>query len=303
MKKRYLPTGNEFVSLPTLREDDASLESLSLVHVGLNGLISFLGKDQPLITPRLFLDDSEVLFPGRLTWDRDSDWLPRFRFQDEQMEMEGSFFCPIGERGFVFSVKVKNLSPKSFYCVVGAETAWGEMKHHINVTKSLVGQKVLIPKSWDEMPVLEWRAPQPLAALAFYPPEKSSRFFYRLGKKSLTPQGRETFLPEEEILTLQWLQSRDIQPNQYWETFFYFGVGPDEIGALSSAREMQRVGGAVLREQTRKWLQTRRLETRDPELDPILNLNAFFNRFYSTGLAFDTEEVVSMTSRSPRYYV
>jgi hypothetical protein len=303
MKKRYLPTGNEFVSLPTLSEEDASLENVNLAHLGLNGLISFSGKNQPLVIPRLFLDDSEVLFPGQLIWDRDADWMPRFRFQDEQMEMEGSFFCPVGHRGFVLSIKVKNLSAKSVYCVAGAETAWGEMLHHINLTKMLVGNRVLIAKSWEDTPVMEWRAPEPKAAMALYPPDKSSRFFYRLGKKALSPQTRETPLPEGEILTLQWLQSKDIKPNQYWETFFYFGLGPEEIGAFGSAREMQRVGGAVLRDQTRAWLKERRLQTKDPSLDPILNLNAFFNRFYSTGVAVDTEEVVSMTSRSPRYYV
>ena len=194
--------------------------------------------------------------------------MPRFRFHDEQMEMEGSFFCPVGHRGFILSMKVKNLSAKSVYCVAGAETAWGEMLHHINLTKPLNGDRVFIAKSWEETPVLEWRAPEPKAALALYPPDKSSRFFYRLGKKALSPQIRETPLPDGEILTLQWLQSKDIKPNQYWETFFYFGLGPEEIGAFGSAREMQRVGGAVLRDQTRAWLKERRLQTKDPSLDP-----------------------------------
>ncbi|HVM31752.1 MAG TPA: glycoside hydrolase family 125 protein [bacterium] len=303
MKKRYYPTGNEYVSLPTISGEDASLENLNLAHWGLNGLISFSGKSQALVTPRLFLDDAEVLFPGQLTWDRDGDWMPRFSFKDEQMEMEGSFFCPVGERGFVLSMKVKNLSAKPVYCVLGAETAWGEMLHHIHLTKSLGGQRVLVAKSWEETPVLEWRSPQPLAALALYPPDKSSRFFYRLGKKALAPQEREVPLPEGETLTLQWLQSKDIKPNQYWETFFYFGLGPEEVAAFGSAREMQRAGGAALRDRTRAWLKARRLAMKDAELEPLVNQNAFFNRFYATAVAVDTEEVMAMTSRSPRYYV
>ncbi|HET9869166.1 MAG TPA: glycoside hydrolase family 125 protein, partial [bacterium] len=302
MKKRYLPTGNEYVSLPTIQEEDAALGDLNLAHLGLNGLLSFTGGGQPLVTPRLFLDDAEALFPDRLTWDRDADWMPRFRFRDEQVELEGSFFCPVGERGFILALKVTNLTDKAFYCVMGAETAWGGMQHSVNQTKPLKGERVLV-KSWEDMPVLEWRAPQPLAALALYPPDKASRFFYRLGKKALTPAGRETPLPEGETLTLQWLQSKDIKPRQFWETFFYFGLGPEEIGAFASAREMQRVGGAALRDKTRAWLQARRLSTKDPELDPLLNRNAFFNRFYATGRAVDTEEPVALTSRSPRYYV
>jgi hypothetical protein len=249
------------------------------------------------------LDDEEILFQGQLSWKRESDWLPQFQMKDERVELEGMYFCPIGERGFILSLKVKNVSPKQVYCVLGAETVWAEMLHSINVTKPLKGERFLIAKSWENMPVLEFRSPAPLAAFAPYPPDKSSRFFYRSGRKGLSPAAREALLPDEEPLTVQWLQSRDIKPGQAWETFFYFGIGPDEIGAFASAREMQRAGGAVLREKTFQWLNERRRQTTDPELDPILNLNAFFNRFYASGISLDTEEVVSMTSRSPRYYV
>ncbi|HJT24970.1 MAG TPA: glycoside hydrolase family 125 protein, partial [bacterium] len=38
-------------------------------------------------------------------------------------------------------------------------------------------------------------------------------------------------------------------------------------------------------------------------VDSLMNTNAFFNRFYATGVTIDTEEVVCLTSRSPRYYV
>lgn len=40
MKELYFPTGNEYVSIPTLREETAAIESFSCLHMGAKGLSS-----------------------------------------------------------------------------------------------------------------------------------------------------------------------------------------------------------------------------------------------------------------------
>jgi len=47
----YLPTGNETVALPTLRSEDAGVESINVLHMGLNGLLSFSGS--PFLRPMM----------------------------------------------------------------------------------------------------------------------------------------------------------------------------------------------------------------------------------------------------------
>ncbi len=123
--------------------------------------------------------------------------------------------------------------------------------------------------------------------------------------KPLFRPGREAEVEGDDSLLLHWLQSKEVKKGEAWQTHFYFGLGLDEIGAFAAARELQRTGGKVLRQQTVKWLEERRrvTKTKDPQLDSMMNLNAFFNRFYATGVTIDTEEVVCLTSRSPRYYV
>lgn len=56
--------------------------------------------------------------------------------------------------------------------------------------------------------------------------------------------------------------------------------------------------------KTRTWLQERRVTFNDDaKLTQLYNTNLFFCMFFSTGITLDTEELVLVTSRSPRYYV
>ena len=305
MKEKYLPTGNEYVALPTLRERDGAVEQVNVIHMGMNGLLAFSGGAIPFLTPRITINDEELPLEGRLTWEREGDWLPKFRLKEDWLEVEGAYFCPPGQRGFVLSLRVSNLSANSFYCGLSADISWSHLLHSINVTKPLQGSRFLVSKTWEDMPALEFRSPAPLVALAPYPQDKTSRFFFRKGLQALNPTGRETLLEGDESLLLHWLQSKELKKGEAWQAHFYFGLGLDEIGAFSSAREMRRMGGKALRQETVKWLGEKRrtTKTKDPQLDSLMNVNAFFNRFYATGVAIDTEETVCLTSRSSRYYV
>jgi meiotically up-regulated gene 157 (Mug157) protein len=305
VKEKYFPTGNEYIALPTIRETDAAIEQVNVLHMGVNGLLSFSGGTAPFLTPRITVNDEEVMLGGRLSWEREGDWLPKFRLKEGPLEIEGLYFCPPEEKGFVLSLRVSNLSDSPFYCGLSADISWSALLHSINVTKPLKGDRFLVAKTWEDMPALEFRSPAPLLSLAPYPPDKSSRFFFRKGLQALNPAGRETSLEGNESLLLHWLQSKEVKKGEVWQCYFYFGLGLDEIGAFAAARELQRKGGKVLRQQTVNWLGEKRrvTKTKDPQLDSMMNLNAFFNRFYATGMTIDTEEVVCLTSRSNRYYV
>ncbi len=305
MKESYFPTGNEYVALPTLRARDGAVEQVNVLHMGVNGLLAFSGGSTPFLTPRVMVNDHEFLLEGHLSWEREADWLPKFQVREEPLELEGVYFCPPGERGFVLSLRATNVSLEQLYCGFAVELSWASLLHSINVTKPLQGDRALVAKTWEDMPALEFRCPAPLLSIAPYPPDKSSRFFFRKGLQALNPTGRETLMDSNENLLLHWLQSKDLKPGETWQAHFYFGLGLDEIGAFATAREFQRTGGRKLRQETVKWLEAKRrvTTTKDPRLDSLMNVNAFFNRFYATGVTIDTEETVCLTSRSPRYYV
>jgi hypothetical protein len=303
MKERYYPTGNEYVALPTIRKRDGAVEQINVLHMGVNGLLAFSGGSRPFLTPGVTVDGKEISLEGRLTWERECDWLPRFTMKEGPLELEGLYLAPPGERGFILSMKVKNSSPAMINCSLSTELLWTELLHSINVTKPLRGDRFLVAKTWEDKPALEFRCPEPLLSIAPYPPDQNSRFSFRKGSQDLNPSVREIPMNEGETLTLHWLQRKAVEPGETWEAFFYFGLGLDEIGAFATAREFQRMGGETLKAHTLQWLKGKQRQTTDPALDPLMNRNAFFNRFYATGLTIDTEEVACLTSRSPRYYV
>ena len=85
---------------------------------------------------------------------------------------------------------------------------------------------------------------------------------------------------------------------------FYWGLGFEEVAAATSAKEMLRQTFDVELTKTRTWLQERRVTFNgDAKLTQLYNTNLFFCMFFSTGITLDTEELVLVTSRSPRYYV
>ena len=303
----YQPTGNEYVSLPTLRSEDAGIESLNVLHMGLNGLVSFAGMGEPFLKPVLQIDRREISLEGRLNWRRLADWVPEFHLGGDGFLLTGAWVCPPGDRGFFLRLKLENQGPSNLDADLGFRASWAECLHTINVTKRLEAGRFLILESWDHMPVLELRGPAPLASLGFYPADSRTSFTFKIA-------GEPLFAPKKihrrgfpasgtgEVF-VSGKVGRDLAPGEVWETAFYFGLGPDEIGALTPARELQREGAAAIEKRTAHWLADRRRVLPDPVLTHVMNLNAFFNYFFATGLTLDTGETVALTSRSPRYYV
>ena len=289
---KFLPTGNEFISLPTIQAWDGSIESFNFLHMGFHGLIEIGGdpasdaagsaNGRPLLQPMVSLEGRETPLRG-LVWERLGGWIPAFRGRAGDLEVSGVYLAPVGQRGFVTRLNVKALSRPAAVSL-GFAGCWGYTRHTINESKPLEGSRHHYRSNWSQGPVLDFRstvsvfALAPLAELAEFRPQGDPSRFGALRTVQLAPG-------EEADLTVFW------------------GVGQEEVGAVTAAREMQRTGFPRLLEQNLGWLEERRRTTGDPDLDRVLNLNLLFNQFYATGRTLDTEELVCVTSRSPRYYV
>ena len=94
-----------------------------------------------------------------------------------------------------------------------------------------------------------------------------------------------------------------LEPGEAVTVTFYWGVGFEEVAAATSAKEMLRQGWQHELQVTTDWLDARRWPIPDAQLERLYNTNLFFCLFYSAGITLDTEELVLVTSRSPRYYV
>jgi hypothetical protein len=98
-----------------------------------------------------------------------------------------------------------------------------------------------------------------------------------------------------------------LAPGETAEALFVLGVGVEEFSAAHNARALrellERNGADSVIEQAAFWCKSRTRTTGQPDLDLLMNRNFLFTELYAWGKTIDTEQLVGVTSRSPRYYV
>ena len=287
MTQCYLPTGNEWVSLPTLREEDGALESFSFLHMGCKGLIEQRGSSAlPLIAPFFEVAGAEIPLQA-LTWTREGHWIPTFRGIAGPLAVEGTVLAPVEERGFAYRLAVENPTPAVAELSFGLKGCWASSWHCVNQDKEIDGKKYCYPSGWNESLIFDLRCGLPLCAFAPMTDLPCSSAVQE------TDDGIRYRLAHDCVL----------DPGQSVTVTFYWGVGFEEVAAATSAKEMLRQGWQGELDRTLAWLEARRWPIADPRLDRLYHTNLFFCLFYAAGRTLDTEELVLVTSRSTRYYV
>jgi hypothetical protein len=286
VQNSYIPTGNELISLPTLNQATASIESFTVLHMGCKGMLAFLGgKDRALIQPFVRTEGEELLRDFK--WNREHDWIPRFESgSEERIHIEGVVLAPVGQRAFVLRLTVTNRSGKEQVIDCGVSGVWGGVAHSVNEDKPVGGERWVYYSPWNDGPVFDLRIGTPVMAFA---PMASLPVTWEM------EQGEE--IRYQGIHTCVLASGQSVALDVFW------GIGFEEVAAATSAKELLRQGFERIYEETVRWLLERKKTVGIPEVDSLLNLNLFFNFFYATGTTIDTEETVMVTSRSPRYYV
>ncbi|MEQ6390602.1 glycoside hydrolase family 125 protein [Bacillaceae bacterium S4-13-58] len=286
-KEIYLPTGNDQVSIPTLYTD-GSIENINVLSMKYKGLIEFCGDaKKPLIKPVLKVNGEPI--QSDLDWKRIDYWIPQFTNQEEGVTFSGKICAPVGERGFYYQLYVKNQTSEEKKVELGLEGWWQKTLHSINESKEMRAYKHIKESNWNHDILFELQGETPLFALAPMADDESTTSEYHK-----SPEDYVYYKIGNEI---------ELAPGQEKQLTIYWGVGVEEVGAATAAKEMLRKGHTYLENKTHSWLKERMLETDNQRLNEILNLNSFFNLFFATGTTIDTEELVLVTSRSPRYYV
>ena len=287
----YYVTGNEYVSLPTIRETDGAIEGLSFLHMGAKGMIEMCGTlEKPLLKPFLQINQKETQLTN-MKWHRLHYWIPAFTATAGDIEVEGLILTPIDERGFGYRLKVRNHGAGTDIRL-GLRGTWAETKHSINESKPVEVKKNLYPSGWNHCHVMDLRPDLSLFAFAPIYTERPEQ----------CPIRSEFEKTGEEIHFRLELPAA-VAPEDCVEACFWFGLGFEEVAAATSAKEMLRQGFDRELEKTCRWLEARERTVGDSGLDETLNVNLFFSYFFGGGKTLDSEEFVLVTSRSPRYYV
>lgn len=285
--ERYLPTGSEQVSLPRVNELNAGVEDLTFLHMASRGLIDLRGGQlEPLMRPFVAQQGVEAELGG-FEWSRLGYWYPRFAARAGALGLEGVILTPVGERGFGYRLRLTNNGAETVETAFGLRGQTGSAWHCVNVDKPIEGALNCYVSGWSGLPVFEQMCGVPLFALAPICEGECRAEFESAGEGWL------------------WRLERTVRlaPGESAEFTAWWGLGLEEVSAVTSARELQRRGWDWELRRSLAWLAQRSLDLGDEALTRLYNTNLFFCIFFSTGRTLDTEELVLVTSRSPRYYV
>lgn len=277
----YQVTGNEYLSLPAIREDTGAVEGLTVLHMGAKGLLELSGGDGPLIAPVWRINGAER--PAALRWRRENAWVPVAQGEAQGVGVTLTYLCPLGERAFFVRLEAENRCDAPLEVWLGVRGQWTRTLHEVNETLVLDGRRTQEASGWNNAFVMQEVAGLPLCAFA---PIAEAGVKWTWGDMAF--EGGDGV---------------SLAPGGHACVELIFGVGVETVAAATSAKHLLRLGYERCLRQTLGWLKKRMLPAQDATVARMMNENLFFSFFFASGRTLDTEELCLMTSRSPRYYV
>lgn len=283
--ERFIPTGNEMVSLPKINELTAGIEDLTFLSMLQKGMIEVRGTEEdPLMQPFVCVDGAKLSLTDMI-WNREHFWLPHLSAKAGDHDFGMTILPPVGERGFAIKLTLKAASDVKLYW--GLKGLWESSWHCVNMDKQLEGTTHCYESGWNGSIIFDFRSGGPMFAFAPMSDKPTKASFDKNGDAVRYRLTNETVLSAGETA----------------ELVFWWGLGFEEVAAATSAKEMLRRGWDWEYNRTAAWLDARTSSMPTPKLTEIYNTNLFFCIFFSTGVTMDTEELICATSRGTRYYV
>jgi hypothetical protein len=287
-----VPTGNEWLSLPEIRAADGAVTGFNVLSKAYRGLLQVRGPgDRPLLRPMVFRDDREVTLVG-FDWSVIAFWIPVARATIDGLEIELTYCAPLGVRAAFVHLKVTNRRTESASIRLGAEVAWGALERVTYQPVELTGTRRVAPGLWvDDATTFAYRTDDTRFAWSVVHPDFEAELRTTRKLQTAVLRGTPTELP----------------PGGSIEADLVLSPGLEEMSAPHNAKALieriDRWGAAGVIRETALRLMAATRATGRPDLDLLMNRNAMFTRFFAWGRTLDGEEMVGVTSRSPRYYV
>jgi uncharacterized protein len=280
------PTGNEYISLPETNRH-GGIQSINLLRLDLNGLLDFRGdSDEALLTPTLEVRGEELISSASLNWHYKLGWLPCFEaILLNNLQIKGLVASPPGVKGFIYQVSLYNRGENTVTVAAGWQGCWKSFNYTVLSSRKLEAKRSLAFNHWTNSLVLEAQIGLPLAALAF------------------STEPATDWLINAEKGNFQTAATLILEPGALRTFTLYGAINLEADGAATTNVDLRRHGAAALIDQTQNWLEQRYINLGEPDLEELLNKNLFFSYFYTTARSLDSDQLVALTSRSPRYYV
>ena len=277
--------GNEYISFPEIEPRGGGIKSATMLHMGTLGLLEFDGGEaDALIRPYLKINGLPVDL--KMVWSYKHYWLPAFTAQAGTLRVRGQIFAPPGHRGAVYLLQLKNSGVDPVVVEAGFTFSLQSLMHHIFRARKVNDSPVCSFDRWTKTLLVETGSGLPLASLALGL-DVSEHWWLRPAFAGASRADAA------KVLTLD--------PTEEIALPLYLGVNIDGSGAGTTVVDLRRHGWEKLLQETEAWFFKRIKKL--TSFQAVANRNLFFNYFFALGRAIDTDDWVSVTSRSPRYYV
>lgn len=288
-----IATGNEWIALPEIRASDASLGSFNVLSMRDRGLLEVQGDSgSPVLQPYVVVDDQAVPL-SHPAWQLIEYWIPVARFTSAGVETTITYCAPPGFRGAFLRMVVTNRRAQPVSAVLGLRASWGGLSRVTYTPVALHGRRTQGPAPWVDF------------GQVFSFITSDTKFAW-----SLVAPGAQMTTSDVPAAPAPGLDARrkvDLRPGESAESLFVLGAGIEEFSAAHNAKALRetldREGAAAVIAQAAAWCRRRTRTTGQPDLDMLMNRNYLFTALYAWGRTIDTEQLVGVTSRSPRYYV
>ncbi len=288
-----IATGNEWLALPEIRGSDAALVSFNVLSARDRGLLEVRGDGtRAALEPHFEVDGHPVAFHDP-TWRLRAEWIPEATKTIEGLDYTVTYCAPNGYRAAFLRLAVVNRRATPVSVRLGVRSSFGALRRVTYVPVALRGERRVGPAPWVG----------PGEAYSFVTDD--TRFSWALihpGSGATLGVPPASSAPEADAL-----HEQSLAPAERAEAVFVLSVGMEEFSAAHAARALRealdRAGTEAVLARAAAWCEARHRTTGRADLDTLMNRNLLFTRLYAWGRTLDTEQLVGVTSRSPRYYV
>jgi hypothetical protein len=286
-----IPTGNDWIALPSIRAGDGALENFNVISMRYRGLLEVAGAaGRPLMQPFVEIAGVRHLLM-HLQWSLRDYWIPTGTMDSDGVRVRLTYIAPPDSRAAIIRFQVTNLRNVPIEVAPGMDVDWARTNRVTYSPEPLSGRRAMSPTPIDtDMEVFEYNTDDTQMAWGFA---------YVGSQGTLHTGGDNPGVTARH--------EAELAPGQTLDMHFIIGAGLDEYSAAYAMRVLNKkidrysLDGVI--DQAANDAHRRTRTTGDPDLDRIMNRNLLFTTYYAWGRAIDTEQFVGMTSRSNRYYV
>ncbi|MGB7549356.1 MAG: hypothetical protein WBM14_16585 [Terracidiphilus sp.] len=288
-----LPTGNEWIALPDIRAVDGALTSFNVISMIHRGLLQVNGaQGAPVLQPYFIVGGKPLAFRNP-SWELIEYWIPTAYLLVDGMEATLTYCAPPGSRAAFLRMTLTNRRAQPVSATLGLNASFGSLDRVTYVPVELRGERTVGAAAWVD------------SAETFSYITNDAEFAWSLLHPGSTAEVSAPPITGAPAVNAS--RTATLAPGETVESLFVLGAGIEEFSASHNARALQemleRHGAEALIDQAAEWCRSRTRTTGQPDLDLLMNRNYLFTELYAWGKTIDTEQLVGVTSRSPRYYV